>query len=376
MYLIKNIEIYNPEYLGKKDILFSEKIELIDNNIEVEFDGLTIIDGNDKLLLPGFIDNHVHITGGGGEGSFKSRVPEAMLSEFTTCGITTVVSMLGTDGTTRSVEALVSKAKALKEEGLSVYALTGSYEVPTTTLTNNIRKDITFIDEIIGTKIAMSDHRSSMVTNDEFARVASDTRVAGMISGKSGSVCIHIGDHKKGLDFIFKLLEETPLPIKTFRPTHVSRQEKLLNDSFKFAKMGGFIDITAGNSPINTLKKSEEANVNQSQITISSDGYGSWSKYDELGNLLTVGVQSVDVLYDTFKQLVHIEKYDITKALQYFTTNCANSLAINNKKGSIKKGLDSDLLIVDKDLEIDSVFALGKAHILDKELLIKGTYEK
>ncbi len=74
-----------------------------------------------KKLIPGLIDNHVHITGGGGEGSFKTRVPEITLSKLIEGGITTVVGLLGTDGITRSVENLVAKAKALKEEGGYLY---------------------------------------------------------------------------------------------------------------------------------------------------------------------------------------------------------------------------------------------------------------
>src|SRR5690606_3180786 len=102
--------------------------------------------------VPGLIDNHVHITGGGGEGSFKTRVPEITLSKLIEAGITTVVGLLGTDATTRSVENLVAKAKALKEEGVSVYVHTGSYEFPSVTLTGQIKKDIVFIEEIIGAK--------------------------------------------------------------------------------------------------------------------------------------------------------------------------------------------------------------------------------
>ena len=48
---------------------------------------LNIIDGTNKILVPGFIDQHVHITGGGGEGSFKTKAPEIMLSKLTQAGI-------------------------------------------------------------------------------------------------------------------------------------------------------------------------------------------------------------------------------------------------------------------------------------------------
>ncbi|MFV0499768.1 MAG: beta-aspartyl-peptidase [Bacilli bacterium] len=376
MYLIKNIDIYNPNYIGKKDILFSKKIEAIEDEISIELQGLKIIDGSGKKLLPGFIDNHVHITGGGGEGSFKTRVPESMLGDFTSCGITTVGALLGTDGTTRSVENLIAKAKALKEEGLSVFCYTGSYEIPTVTLTGSIKKDIIFIDEVIGVKIAMSDHRSSMLTKNEFARVSSEARVAGMLSGKSGSVCIHMGDHENGLEFLLELIAESALPIKIFRPTHVSRNEKLFDDAIKFAKLGGYIDITAGNNPIESVVKTIENGVDQSLITISSDGFGSYSDYDEKGELIKIGVQSVDVLYSTFKKLVNDASLDVQDALKYFTTNPANALGISKHKGYINIDKDSDLIIVDKSLNINYVFANGKMHVENSKQIIFGTYEK
>lgn len=375
MYLIKNIEIYDPKYIGKKDILFSKSIELIADEINLDLPNVEVIDGTGKKLFPGFIDNHVHITGGGGEGSFKTRVPEAMLSNFTSCGITTVGALLGTDGTTRNVENLIAKAKGLKEEGLSVYCYTGSYEIPTISLTGSVKKDIVFVDEIIGVKIAMSDHRSSIVTKEEFSRVSSEARVAGMLSGKSGSVCMHMGDFENGLEFLLEIIEETPLPIKIFRPTHVSRNDKLLNDAFKFAKMGGYIDITAGNEPIKAINLAIDEKVDQSLITISSDGFGSWSTYDESGNLIKIGVQSVDVLYDTFKKLTIDNKMSVEDSLQYFTSNCANSLSIADKKGYIKEKFDSDLLIVDSELNIDSVIAMGQFHVKEKNQIIFGTYE-
>ena len=142
--LLKNANVYAPEKLGKKDILIEgEKILLMQDSIE-GYEGLPGVETYDlegKIVVPAYIDMHVHITGGGGEQGPASRVPESQLSEFLKNGITTVVGLLGTDGVTRSVENLVAKARALTEEGMTVYTLTSSYGYPPTTLTGSVCKD-------------------------------------------------------------------------------------------------------------------------------------------------------------------------------------------------------------------------------------------
>ena len=106
----------------------------------------------DKILIPGIIDQHVHITGGGGEGGPSTRVPESNLSDFISSGVTTVLGILGTDGISRSLENLYAKAKALNEDGITCYIETGSYAYPSPTLTGSVERDIYLIDLCIGAK--------------------------------------------------------------------------------------------------------------------------------------------------------------------------------------------------------------------------------
>lgn len=380
MILIKNINVYTPKYIGIKDVLITNgKITMIEDNIESFNEKIRIVDGTDKKLIPGLIDNHVHITGGGGEGSFKTRVPEITLSKLIEGGITTVVGLLGTDSTTRSVENLLSKAKALKEEGISVYVHTGSYGYPSITLTDSVKKDIVFIEEVIGVKIAISDHRSPSISQSELARLASDARVAGMLSGKAGIVVVHMGSGKKGFNLINEVLEETEIPIRTMRPTHVNRKEELLIESFDYAKRGGLIDLTCGIykdlSPGNVIVRAESEGVPLENITVSSDGYGSWSRYDEYGNMLEIGVSSVSSLYNELQTMILELNFDLEKALGFFTINVSKALNLYPKKGTISLGADADLLIIDENVNLISVVANGKLMLDDGKLEVRGTYE-
>ena len=64
MLLVKNAEIYAPEYLGKKDLLIcGGKIECIQDSIRELPVECEVLDAEGKILTPGFLDQHVHITG-------------------------------------------------------------------------------------------------------------------------------------------------------------------------------------------------------------------------------------------------------------------------------------------------------------------------
>ena len=378
MKLIKNIEVYSPKYLGVKDILISgNKILKISKSIDAP-DWAEVYDGTDKIAIPGLIDQHVHVTGGGGEGGFATRVPEAQLSHFVEAGITTVIGLLGTDSVTRSVENLVAKTYALREEGMSAYCLTGAYELPSPTITGSTKKDIVFIDPIIGTKIAANDHRDSAITSVELAKLAQDARVAGMISNKSGHVVVHMGSGQFNMGQIIEALEISNLPISILRPTHINRSKELCEEALKYAKDGGYIDISAEIPAEVTigeiLDEAIKLNVDMSRITISSDGFGSWSNYDDGGNLLEIGYTPIDVIYKTMINLIN-EGYDREMVISLVTSNVASSLKLT-KKGSIKEDMDADILILDNNLNIDTVLLMGSYGMRNKELIMKGNYEE
>lgn len=379
MLLIKNAEVYTPKYIGKKDILIcNEKIECISDEIrEVPFEH-EILDGTGMILTPGLIDQHVHVTGGGGEGSFHTRTPELQLSELVEGGITTVVGLLGTDGITRSVGNLYAKIMALNEEGVSAYMLTGAYGYPGPTITGEADKDIVFIERVLGVKLAVSDHRAPNVTVDELIHLASKTRVAGMLSGKPGIVTLHMGDAKAALAHVFEALEKTAIPVKIFRPTHVNRNEWLLEDAYKLLKMGGYIDLTCGihpdSRPGKCVVEAKKRGLPMKHITISSDGHGSWSNYAEDGTLLEIGVSGVDALLKELVYMVNEIGFSVSEALSYMTCNVAD--ALNLRKGRIAAGMDADLLLLTKDLKLCGMVARGKVLMKEAQVICKGTYEK
>ncbi len=380
MLLIKNAQVYAPEYLGKKDVLVcGEKIEYIADKIEIPQIPCEVIDAEGKRSIPGLIDQHVHVTGGGGEGSFRTRTPEIQLSELIRGGITTVVGLLGTDGMTRSVENLYAKTMALNEEGVTAYMMTGAYGYPGPTITGEPDKDIVFGEKILGVKLAISDHRAPNVTVDELIKLASKTRVAGMLSGKPGMVVLHMGSGKAGLGPVFEALQHSDIPIGIFRPTHVGRNKNLVEEAFHFLDMGGHIDLTCGSrkagGPGAKISEAIKRGLPTERITVSSDGHGSWSRYDKAGFLLQIGVSSTESMLRELKDMVQEKKFKLENALPYFTTNVAAGLGLSERKGAIKLNADADMVLLDKKMDADTVIAKGKVLMQSKELKVKGTYE-
>jgi hypothetical protein len=112
MILLLNGQLYTPSPLGRAHILLAGKsIVAIFRDEDFSWSNLVglpvkTIDVNGSLVVPGLIDIHVHITGGGGEAGPASRTPEASLSELLDAGLTTVVGTLGTDCVSRRCESL------------------------------------------------------------------------------------------------------------------------------------------------------------------------------------------------------------------------------------------------------------------------------
>lgn len=387
--LLKNGEVYGPDYLGKKDILLvNNKIGYIKDKIEVpiEFVETQIIDASEMIIVPGFIDSHVHLTGGGGEGSYRTRTPELNLTDATLSGITTLVGVIGTDGTTRTMAGLLAKARGLEEEGVTCFIHTGSYQTPVKTLTSKIEDDLILIDKIIGVgEIAISDHRSSQPSVEEIAKIAAAARVGGMLSGKAGIVNIHVGDGEGKLSILEEIAEKTEIPITQFHPTHINRNERLFEAGIHYAKKGGYVDFTTSSVQRFTSKGEVkcstglrimlENGVPIEQITFTSDGQGSLPEFNEKGEFIGLKVGKVSSLYQEVRDAIQVEGIDIETAIKVITSNPANILKLS-EKGKIKEGMDADIVLINKDsLDIDKVFAKGQLMVDNGQALVKGTFE-
>jgi len=386
IHLLRNVHIFAPEDLGICHVLVAAgKIVSITQEVpQIAAELLTTDqDYSGQRVIPGLIDGHAHITGGGGETGFNSKVPAVHLSEYTQAGVTTVVGLLGTDDLTRSTSSLVAQVYALRESGLSAYCYTGGYHVPLTTLTGSVRSDIVHIEPILGVgELAISDHRSSQPTFDEVARIAGEAHVAGLMTGKAGIVHFHLGDGDRGLDLIRALIERTEIPPRVLNPTHCNRKNELFDQACQLSHLGCYIDVTAfpveagedGLSAADAFKYYRSQGCPMTHLTLSSDGGGCLPHFDPQGELLHMDFGRNIALSETLKELLDGGE-NLAGILPVFTQNVAQLLRLKHK-GQIAVGNDADLVVLDDGHQIQDVMAMGQWHRKNHQTQIYGGFEQ
>lgn len=363
MTLLKNGTVFAPQYLGTRDILIAgRKIIAVEQEITPpQWSYLEVIDLERQWVFPGLIDSHIHIAGAGGEGGPATRTAEVSFEAIIEGGITTVIGCLGTDGITRTVESVLMKAKALRQQGMSAWIYTGSYQVPPPTITGSVSRDIALVEEVIGAgEIAIADHRSTYPTINEFIKVVQEAKVGGLMGGKAGILNIHLGENGPSFDLIYQAVERDGIRFNQFLPTHCNRCREVFEDSKIYGKKG-YVDVTTSAYPYfpdSEVKPSVaffeylDCGVPIEHITMSTDAGGSLPEFDKDGNLVKL-VQGSPV--SLFRELMDIivdkkikDEHQVAMAVQTVTSNVSRILKLETK-GRIVPGCDADLLVLNKE---------------------------
>lgn len=389
---IKDAEVFAPEALGRRDLLVGGGRVLwlgqgpLDLPQALRAD-TRVIDLAGRRLIPGLIDGHVHVTGGGGEAGFATRVPPQPLSRFSSAGVTTVLGLLGTDDVARGPRELLATLYGLREQGLNAWGYSGGYHLPPNTLTGSIRDDLVFVEALLGIgEVALSDHRSSQPTLDELLRIASETHTAGLMTGKAGIVHLHLGDGPRGLELVREALRTSELPPRVFNPTHVNRRRALFDEAVELAKHGCTVDITA--FPVaegedawpaaEALRRYLASGAPADRVTISSDAGGCLPCFDHEGRMTHMDVGSAGALLATLAELTG-QGMPLATALPAFTANPAKLLRLPGK-GRIAVGADADLVALPDDGSdstgaAHTVIIRGKVHVTSGRLERAGHFE-
>jgi beta-aspartyl-dipeptidase (metallo-type) len=385
--LLRNADVFAPQPLGTQNLLIGggRVLWMGPDPIDLPATLRAIcqqVDLHGLRLIPGFIDAHVHVTGGGGEAGFRTRVPPVPLTRFTTAGVTTVVGLLGTDDVARGPGELLATLYALREEGLGAYGYSGGYHVPPATLTGTVRGDLVFIEALIGVgEVAISDHRSSQPTLEELLKIASECHVAGLMTGKAGILHLHLGDGPRGLALVREALEVSELPARVFNPTHVNRKRALFAEAIELARAGSTVDITAfpvdedddGYAADEALALYLASGAPADRVTVSSDAGGCLPCFDADGRVSRMGVGSAGALIAALRAALD-RGLSLAAALPAFTSNPARLLRLATK-GAIAVGNDADLVVLDAHGAVHTVLVGGTVHVQDGQPLRRGTFE-
>lgn len=363
--LIRRAEVYAPEALGVCDVLIAGGvIAAIGPNLSAPPSDwpVEVVDATGLRLVPGLIDVHAHITGGGGEGGAHTRVTPVAAASFLDAGVTTVIGLLGTDCTTRSIAENLACARGLEHYGLHALCYTGGYQVPPVTLTGSVRGDIVHVDRIVAVgEVAISDHRSSQPTFDELLRIASDAHVSGMMTGKAGLLHLHMGDGERGLSMVFRALDETELPPRTFHPTHCNRNRRLWEEAKELGARGGFVDVTAfpdDDSAVDDLVDWLSSGLDPSHLTLSTDAGGCLPTFDADGVLLSMDVGTSETLLGTLRAL-EARGVSLERALPFCTSSAADLFRLGGR-GRVRRGAVADLVLLGADLSVRGVMSGGR----------------
>ena len=366
--LIQGGHIYGPEDLGYQDLLvLNGKIERIATGIKGAkeiFPEMEVVNASGKLIFPGFIDQHVHIIGGGGSGGPLTRAKEVYFRDLVKAGTTTLVGTLGPDTISRSLSTLLTKAKALNQCGLNVFIYTGSVLFPPVTLTGSVEKDIVLIAEVIGVKMGLGEPVYPRPDQRELENLITETRRGGSLSRKQAVVHIHLaGSSHEWLDAIESILEAMEVPFQQVIVTHVNKTPRLLRRSFEYAKKGGGIDLTTCIRPPERptsvrpslgLKHYLETGCPLENITFSSDSNATRVLADGMVDYTRVGT-----LLEEFRDCVKKEGIPLPQALAVVTRNAALRLGIAHERGRLLKGLFADLAFFTEGLELTDLMAGG-----------------
>jgi beta-aspartyl-dipeptidase (metallo-type) len=334
MLVVANGELFTPAPRGRATIVVAGgRIERI-GDVDASAFAPEVIDATDCIVTPGLIDCHIHLIGGSGEKGFASATPGISAQELFAGGTTTVVGLLGTDTTTKTLPALLAKVKGLRDEGLNARMWTGGYDARS--LTGCVRDDIVLIEEIIGAgEIAIADRRGTHYDARTLARLASDCYIAGTLTGKAGVLHLHTGELPERLSIVREVLD-FGVPAASLHPTHVNRNEELFREAIELTRRGVAIDLDVVEENLPHWWRLFDGD--RSLVTISTDA----------------PIGRVGALLDAVRSL------PLEESLPLATSNPARVLKLHDV-GELAEGRRADLLLLDrKTLKLRRVIAGGR----------------
>ncbi|HSR11352.1 MAG TPA: amidohydrolase family protein, partial [Thermodesulfobacteriota bacterium] len=360
--LIRNGHVYSPDDLGRKDILVcNHTIVCVEDRTQGSLPApVEVYDAAGKTVLPGIIDPHVHFIGGGGSWGVNSRVKDICIEQIIEAGVTTAVGCLGFDRISRTLEALLFKTRGLEEWGMTAFMMTGSYSLPSLTISGSVEKDLSLIDKVIGVKLALGEPLANSPDVRDIRDLLTECLRGGHLGGKPGFLQIHMGI--RGKDWkqpVMEALQEMKIPLSKVVFTHVNRSPDTLEEFTDYVRAGGAIDLTASYTPaerpgsltvVESLRKLIAAGIPLDRVTMSSDSNATRMLPEK--KIKYLPIQTIFQVTSDLWQSGDMPRAEVAR---FVTENPARSLGLEGTKGRLEPGKDADLIIVTENFELDAV---------------------
>lgn len=385
--LLRGGHVFAPDDRGTLDVLLCrDAIAAMAPSIDAAAlpAPVTVVDVRGQHVVPGFIDQHIHLIGGGGAEGFETRLPELWLSDFARAGITTAVGAPGVDTASKPAETLLAKAYGLDRDGMTAFVYAGGFVRPWASLTESVVGDLYAIPKVLGVKVALGEHRASRYRDEELIELAAQLHWTRGLTGKACVFHAHLGLRRAPAEQLASVIERSELPPDRFVATHVNYGPATLDAAPGLAKLGAWIDITSVLGPWSSAKESIKASlavrrfldagVPLGRISISSDANASVPQVDATGRRQPYWTK-IGTLPDAVRDLVIEERLPLTDALRLVTEHPARALGIEATKGALAPGHDADVTILDADLRVRRVYARGRCILADGAPTAKSLFE-
>ncbi|MBN9075853.1 MAG: hypothetical protein BGN87_05740 [Rhizobiales bacterium 65-79] len=372
---IERGEVYDPQPLGERNLIAGGGRTLA---VEAAAGSMGLprerhIDAGGLRVIPGLIDQHLHLIGGGDGNGISGRVPELDARTVLAGGTTTAVGVLGVETVTRGLLLLLRKTQELRAGGLSAFMYTAGMPLPAQNMLGTVFADVSLIDQVLGAKTAISESLHPNTDPHLLAALAGELMRARTMTGKAAVLHCHVGGLEAALEPLFALHEKLRMPLAQIVPTHVNRTEAfspVFAHAMRFAEMGGIIDLTCCVSRIDgnptgidipdAVRRCLDAGLPIERITFSSDANVPVAVRAADGSLSGYRTAPPSVLFRDLMRLVREAELPLETALLPVTTNPARVLGLVGRKGAIRPGYDADYVLIDPSDRIRYVIAGGE----------------
>jgi len=324
------------------------------------------------LVVPGIVDGHLHILGGGGGSGYHTRIPELPADAIVTAGTTTCVGMPGVDPLSKSPEALLGRAYALPVTGPKAFAMAGGFHWPPPTLTGSVLRDLYLLPHVVGVKIALYESKATCPDAAELARLLRELEWAAGATGKACLLHVHLGTAvPAGDDLLARALAESGADPGRLQVTHANYNTRTLDVAARLGAAGSWVDvnplinpgrIAGAVEPTAAVAALLEHGVPPSRITLSSDGNASVPRTLPDGSTEPFAYR-VELL-PAVRALADAGVLDLPGALALVTANPAAALRLAGT-GTLAAGAPADIAVLDDALRVRTVFRDGTAVVRD-----------